>query len=117
MFDVGASFGIHTVTAASLVGPSGRVYAFEPAAATASALRDHLELNGVSDRTEVIEAVVDERSGTVEFWEQSTSMMASLAKDWTEGGSKLSGTDAGSRRSESSIRLQSALFIGGRLES
>jgi FkbM family methyltransferase len=43
--DGGASCGIYTVAAARLVGPSGRVFSFEPAAEAFSVLRKNIELN------------------------------------------------------------------------
>jgi FkbM family methyltransferase len=76
--DVGASFGLYSVAAARAVGRSGRVYAFEPARATASALRRHLRWNGVADRVEVIEAAAAEDEAGRTFWEQETSFVASL---------------------------------------
>lgn len=87
-FDVGASFGLYSLAAAVKVGLHGRVYAFEPTRSAAAALRDHISLNGFEDRARVVEAVVDEQSGTVEFhepttdWVQGTNMMASLSEQW-----------------------------------
>ncbi len=80
VLDVGASFGLYAIAAARLVGPAGRVFAFEPARETAAALRLHLEWNGVADRVEVVEAVAAERSGEETFWEQETSFVASLVE-------------------------------------
>ena len=80
VLDVGGSFGLYSVAAARAVGPSGRVYAFEPARRTASALRLHLEWNGVGDRVELIEAAVADRTGSAVFWEQETSFVASLVE-------------------------------------
>jgi FkbM family methyltransferase len=47
--DVGAHIGTHTLTMSRLVGPSGRVYAFEPVQKTYRELRRNLELNGVTN--------------------------------------------------------------------
>jgi FkbM family methyltransferase len=81
VIDVGASFGLYSVAAARVVGPSGRVYAFEPASRTAAALRLHLQWNGVADQVEVIEAAAADRTGSAVFWEQETSFVASLIED------------------------------------
>ena len=78
VLDVGASFGLYAIAAARGVGPSGRVFAFEPARRTAAALRLHLGWNGVADRVEVVEAVASHRSGRETFWEQEMSFVASL---------------------------------------
>ena len=80
VLDVGASFGLYALAAARLVGPSGRVFAFEPARRTAAALRLHLEWNGVADRVEVVEAAVADASGEEVFWAQETSFVASLVE-------------------------------------
>ena len=47
--DVGAHIGTHTLTLSRLVGPSGRVYAFEPVKKTYRELRRNLALNGVTN--------------------------------------------------------------------
>jgi FkbM family methyltransferase len=47
--DVGAHIGTHTLTMSRLVGPAGRVYAFEPVRKSYRELRRNLELNGVSN--------------------------------------------------------------------
>lgn len=44
-WDVGANIGVYTLTAAGLVGPTGRVVAFEPAAHAWQALNDNVALN------------------------------------------------------------------------
>lgn len=44
--DVGASFGLYSLVAASRVGPAGRVLAFEPAKASYDILCRNVELNG-----------------------------------------------------------------------
>ena len=78
VLDVGASFGLFTIAAARAVAPAGRVFAFEPAPSTASALRVHVEWNAVADRVEVVEAAASGSSGGETFWEQETSFVASL---------------------------------------
>jgi FkbM family methyltransferase len=80
VLDVGASFGLFSIAAARVVGPAGRVFAFEPAAATAAALATHLHLNGVAERVELVPAAVAEASGRATFWERSTSFQASLVE-------------------------------------
>lgn len=45
VFDVGANIGAHTLHFARLVGPSGRVYAFEPTDYAVAKLRANLRLN------------------------------------------------------------------------
>jgi FkbM family methyltransferase len=55
--DVGANTGYYTLWASRLVGPLGRVYAFEPVPDLASTLRHNIELNGMRNITVRNEAV------------------------------------------------------------
>ena len=62
VFDIGANVGFYTMLASVLVGPSGRVHAFEPVPRNIRFLNDHLRLNRMSN-VEVIEAAVSDESG------------------------------------------------------
>jgi len=44
--DIGANHGVYTLTMAQAVGPTGRVWAFEPASATAQLLAESIVVNG-----------------------------------------------------------------------
>jgi FkbM family methyltransferase len=63
VFDVGASIGEFAIVLARWCGPGGRVVAFEPSPAAREALRDHLELNGLVQRVEVVDAAVSDYVG------------------------------------------------------
>jgi FkbM family methyltransferase len=52
--DMGAKIGVHALTMAKIVGPSGRVVCFEPLPQIASILERTLRLNGFGERTQVI---------------------------------------------------------------
>ncbi len=79
MIDVGANIGYFTVSAARAVGPTGRVVAFEPAAATRQLLADNLRLNGLTNVTIRDEALAAAR-GEVPLYlgPQDDSGLASL---------------------------------------
>lgn len=47
--DVGANYGIYTLVAARIVGPSGRVLSFEPASEAHNILLQNIALNGLSN--------------------------------------------------------------------
>jgi FkbM family methyltransferase len=61
--DVGANHGYFTVLMADIVGPEGRVIAFEPHPRTASLLRKSLAVNGFGERVEVVECAVSDMDG------------------------------------------------------
>jgi len=61
-FDVGANVGVFSLMAARIVGPHGRVHAFEPLPRLANLLRRTVETNRLSN-VSVVEAAVHRTSG------------------------------------------------------
>jgi FkbM family methyltransferase len=80
-YDIGANVGFFTVIGARLVGPGGRVYAFEPVPENAALVRHNAEMNGFMHVT-VIEKAVSRQTGEGELF---------LAR--YSGGSALSSVD------------------------
>jgi FkbM family methyltransferase len=77
--DIGANAGFFTLLASRLVGPKGRVFAFEPSREALGFLYRHLELNRAANVT-VVEAAVSDRTGMGLFLEgrdHSTGRLAS----------------------------------------
>jgi len=66
VWDVGANVGSYTLLAAALVGPEGRVAAFEPLPANVRYLREHVRLNDLAN-VDVLELAAFDRSGPVRF--------------------------------------------------
>jgi len=66
VFDVGANVGFYTLLASKLVGPKGRVFAFEPLPRNLHYLKRHLAMNRASN-VALFEAAVWDRSGIVRF--------------------------------------------------
>ena len=64
--DVGSNIGTYALFARSLVGPEGRVDAFEPHPTAAERLRENITLNDL-DNVVVHEAAVSAAPGTSEF--------------------------------------------------
>jgi FkbM family methyltransferase len=64
--DVGAFLGMYALWGARRVGPSGRVYAFEPVTASAERVREHAELNGFAN-IEVVGGAVGAEEGGLEL--------------------------------------------------
>ena len=66
VYDVGANVGFYSLLASRLVGPRGRVMAFEPAPANLRYLRRHVALNH-SANVEVVDAAVSDRERFMRF--------------------------------------------------
>jgi len=60
-YDIGANLGFFSILGARMVGPTGRVYSFEPAPRAAAAVRRNAELNGFG-HIEVLEMGISDRS-------------------------------------------------------
>ena len=70
VFDVGAHVGHYTLMAARIVGPGGRVYAFEPEPENYAILRKNVELNGYTNVT-CIPKAVSSQSGVLTLYVSS----------------------------------------------
>jgi FkbM family methyltransferase len=67
VFDVGANVGAYTLLFATWVGPSGRVFAFEPAAAPREGLERLVAANDLSSRVTTIPSAVSAAEGSLTF--------------------------------------------------
>jgi len=77
VFDIGANVGFVTLVAASLVGPTGRVVAFEPVPANADAIRENLALNNI-DWVELHETAVGRAAGSAKMIVSDVSAFSRL---------------------------------------
>lgn len=77
VFDLGAHAGFYTLLASVLVGPRGKVFAFEPLPDNLLFLRRHLELNGV-DNVTVLQRAVSDGSGTAPFRRAASRSMGRI---------------------------------------
>jgi FkbM family methyltransferase len=68
LIDIGAHFGIFTISALRKVGPSGKVVSFEPCAATRSVLVKTLALNGFGRIPEIRDEAVSNVTGRSSFF-------------------------------------------------
>lgn len=80
VLDLGAHIGYYTLLASRLVGPTGRVFAFEPDPMNVWYLRQHARLNRCAN-VEVMETAVCDRSGTVSFARGTGSGTGHVAPD------------------------------------
>lgn len=78
VFDVGANVGYYTLLASQLVGPSGRVYSFEPLPRNLKYLREHIRINKLGN-VDVLDEAVSDREGTVKFDDQAGSATGSIS--------------------------------------
>jgi FkbM family methyltransferase len=65
--EVGANVGYFTLLAAQLVGPHGRVHAYEPDPEVFALLRDNVEVNGFDDRVTLHRRAVADFRGEATF--------------------------------------------------
>lgn len=84
VFDIGAHVGFYTLLSSTLVGESGRVFAFEPYPPNAEQLHRHLLLNKVRN-VEVVEAAVSDRVGSRDFQIAENSSMGHLSNKQMSG--------------------------------
>jgi FkbM family methyltransferase len=70
--DVGASNGFFSLIASRLVGPSGRVYSFEPNPRALARLRRNITANGDPENIEIIEAAVSDSCRRVKLYTDSS---------------------------------------------
>jgi FkbM family methyltransferase len=80
VYDLGANVGFYTLLAAKLVGPTGRVVAFEPVPRNLGYLRRHLALNRCENVT-VVAAAVSDRPGRARFRDGPAHTVGTLADD------------------------------------
>ena len=80
VFDIGANAGFYTLLASVLVGPQGKVFAFEPLPRNLVYLKEHLRINGIKN-VSVIEAAVADCAGIAHFDAGPNPSMGHLAAD------------------------------------
>src|SRR5262245_590665 len=68
VLDIGANIGYYTLIFSKLVGPGGRVYAFEPHPTNFSLLDRNVQTNGYKNATVVRKAVAD-ATGSLKLYE------------------------------------------------
>ena len=75
--DVGANVGIYSLLAASLVGPTGAVHAFEPGALASERLDENIQLNRIETIT-VHRVGLSDQKGSASFAANGDDCVASL---------------------------------------
>ncbi len=85
VIEVGAHHGNDTVLLSRWVGPTGRVFAFEPLADNVEAIKRNLGLNGI-ENVEVIRAALGANEGTVAMAADSNSHVVIDSRDAPRSG-------------------------------
>lgn len=85
VLDVGANVGQYTLLASTAVGPTGRVHSFEPVPATFARLRQHVELNQLTNVT----------LNQAALWMEETTLDLGLAEDQADNVGSYSIGDSG----------------------
>lgn len=83
-WDVGAHVGFYTLLLAELVGPDGRVFAFEPLPGNLELLRRHVEMNGYRN-VRVVPAALGDFDGEGEFEEGRAARWGGLRQEAGSG--------------------------------
>lgn len=80
--DIGANIGYYSLIASKLVGPSGKVFAFEPWSRNINILKENIKLNSISNITIVPKALSNAGSDDVKIFlpKEDNCGMASLVK-------------------------------------
>jgi protein O-GlcNAc transferase len=84
VIDIGANYGVYTLTMAKLVGPAGYVCAFEPATITASQLRASITANNFN-HVVVEQKALSRKKGTAQLSLNDNSELNALVHDYASG--------------------------------
>lgn len=82
--DIGANFGVYTLSMARCVGPRGGVWAYEPASTTADALTASVALNGFS-QVSVERCAVSSAPGQAQLQLQDNAELNALVREASAG--------------------------------
>jgi FkbM family methyltransferase len=74
VLDIGAHIGLFAVVTAKLVGPTGKVFSFEPTPSTREVLKEVVRLNGCGDVVEVRDEAVSREPGKAVFHDTGTDI-------------------------------------------
>lgn len=79
VIDIGANFGLYTLTMANRIGPEGKVWAFEPTSITASFLNESITQNRFTN-TNLIQAALSNFTGETSLHSSPHSELNSLSR-------------------------------------
>jgi len=85
--DVGANYGVFSLVASRLVGPQGRIAAFEPAQKTFSAFERNLALNRITN-VQALRLALSDHSGKARLYHEPDATRNSLSPSLESQGSE-----------------------------
>ena len=80
VIDIGANYGTYTLTMAKIIGDTGRLWAFEPASATADCLDQSINNNNFKN-IKLIRAGLSNKAGKAKLFLSTNSELNSMTKD------------------------------------
>lgn len=80
VIDIGANHGVYALSMAKTVGPTGHVWAFEPASGTARLLAEGIAANGFTQVT-LEQSALSSKSGTAQLSLNANSELNALVRD------------------------------------
>jgi FkbM family methyltransferase len=78
--DVGANVGVYVLQFAHWSSPTGKVVAFEPNPSARVVLEEHVRMNGLAERVQIVPAAVGERSGEAILYAAPADGMSRLGE-------------------------------------
>jgi len=79
VIDIGANYGVYTLTMAKLVGERGKIWAFEPASLTATCLAHSIKSNNLKN-VKLIQAGLSNKTGSASLFLSENSELNSLSQ-------------------------------------
>jgi len=80
VIDIGANYGVYTLSIAKIVGPNGKIFSFEPASQTANILFNSIQINGFKNIVVEQKGLSDE-TGFVSLSINTNSELNSIFRD------------------------------------
>lgn len=84
VIDIGANHGVYSLSMAQTVGPTGRVWAFEPASTTARLLAESIAVNGFA-QVQLEKSALSDRCGTATLFLDTNSELNAIVSDAAPG--------------------------------
>lgn len=84
VIDIGANHGVYSLSMAQTVGPTGRVWAFEPASTTARLLAESIAVNGFA-QVQLEKSALSDRCGTATLSLDTNSELNTIVSEPAPG--------------------------------